>query len=362
MRIEVIYIVVAIFAALTNNVAFAARFQVSPPYSCTDENKRCLSSGIRNIDGIDVHKDCWEYSYTKTCNYQSKDDCKLYSSCYWVGDRECILKDTLGNCVNLRREFSCERLEDVPIEKEKATEGLVVLQERGKLLCKGVPCIDGNCVDKSYLTNGEMMDAISKLHAAKNMKPDSAQNFNLFAGNGQHCSKKVAGYTNCCAISGGNGWGREVGAGCSRDEITLMQNRKKNLCIYVGKTESKKLGVKDVTKHYFCCFGNMLDKVMQVEARRQLGQNFGSGGRPDCSGLNMDEIQRLDFSRIDFGEFIDELKVKFAKTYKGMKPDDLESRINDSMRNIEKLDNSTSRDPNAAGWKRNYTDKVGGEK
>ncbi|MBP7189659.1 MAG: conjugal transfer protein TraN [Rickettsiaceae bacterium] len=361
MRIKVMCFVIVLLIYLAGNVVFASRFQVLAPYSCNDENKICVSSGTRNIDGIDVYRDCWEYSYVKTCNYPSKDDCKSYAHCYWAGNRECILKDAYGNCVNLQREFSCERLEEALLEKEKVTEDLTSLEERSKLVCEGVLCIDGNCVDKSYLTNGEMMDSISKLHAAKTMKPDANQNFNLFAGNGQHCSKKVAGYENCCVISGGNGWGRQLGAGCTNDEKILMENRRRNLCIYVGKTKSKELGIKDVTKHYFCCFGNMLDKVMQVEARKQLGKNFGRGGSPDCRGLTMDEIQGLDFSKIDFSEFIDELKVKFAKTYKGPKPDDLEARINGSMKDIQKGDfGDASGDNSAAGWKKGYIDKAGG--
>ena len=66
--------------------------------------------------------------------------------------------------------------------------GLIEKEGREKLVCKGIPCIDGNCVDKSYETNGEMMDSLSKLYATSNMNPDKDGNFNLFFIRFQLCS------------------------------------------------------------------------------------------------------------------------------------------------------------------------------
>jgi conjugal transfer mating pair stabilization protein TraN len=180
-----------------------------------------------------------------------------------------------------------------------------------------------------------MMDSISKLHAASAMKPDKDHNFNLFAGNSMHCSKKPVGYKNCCSKSL-KGWGDPLGVKCSKDEIALSELRSKNLCVYAGK---KTTGTKPVhvNKHYFCCFGNMLEKVVQVEGRKQLGKNFGSGGEPDCRGLTMQEIERLDFSKMDFSEFIDELMVKFTGTYNTPNPQERGDSIESHM-NIQKYD------------------------
>src|SRR5690606_31308263 len=133
---------------------------------------------------------------------------------------------------------------------------------------------------------------------------------------------------NCCKLSM-KGWGHDIGAGCSKDEKDLMNARRKNLCIYVGK---EKTGILDVvTKHYYCCFGNMLDKVVNIEGRKQLGMNFGSARRPNCRGLTLAEIQRINFDKVDFSEFINELKVKFAENYdsfsKKQNTNDLKKRI-----------------------------------
>ena len=64
---------------IANSVAIAQggkRFTSS--YPCSDAVKTCVSKGARIVDGFEVHRDCWEWSYVKTCNYPSKNDCRLY--------------------------------------------------------------------------------------------------------------------------------------------------------------------------------------------------------------------------------------------------------------------------------------------
>ncbi len=316
-------------------------------YQCSDMKKHCVSSGERTIEGIRVTRNCWEWSYTKTCDYPSKNDCRLYEHCYPVADRDCLLRDSLGNCVNLKREFSCKSWEIINKENKEARVDLVAKDGKEGLVCKSIPCIDGNCVDKSYLTNGEMMDSISKLHMASAMRPDKDNNFNLFAGTNNQCSKKALSYSNCCADTA-KGWGRHLGAECSKDEISLMTKRSKNLCVYVGKTKSETLGATIIVKHRYCCFSNILEKVVQVEGRKQLGLDFGSGSSPDCRGLTLEEITGydkdgnkvgagIDWSKIDFSEFINDLMVKFTGTYQTPNATEIGDIINNHM-NINKYD------------------------
>jgi conjugal transfer mating pair stabilization protein TraN len=342
-----------IFSLIIGLSAEAGRF-VSQ-YPCQDGSKSCISSGFRTIEGEQVYRDCWEYSYPKTCNYPSKDNCRNYSHCYPVGDQDCLLRDSLGNCVNLNREFSCKSWENNPKENKEARVDLVEKDGQEGLICNGVPCIDGNCVDKSYFTNGEMMDSVSKLYVASNMKPGQDYNFNLFAGFAGHCSKKAVGYSNCCPNTA-KGWGRQIGAGCSKDENSLMNLRSKNLCVYVGKENKQRMGVTNVVKHHFCCFGNMLEKVVQVEGRKQLGINFGSGGKTNCRGLTIDEIQRLDFSKMDFSEFINELMVKFTGRYKAPNPGEIASSIKSHMNIRQYDDNEDNPDNKFTGLNSNIKD------
>jgi len=317
--------------------------------SCRDIGKKCIDSGYKVIDGIRVHKSCWKYAYQKKCDYPSKNDCVIYDHCYPVGDKDCLIRDSAGNCVNIKREFSCESWEIVSRENQTVRMGLEAKDGPEGLVCKGMPCIDGNCVNKSYETNGEMMDSISRLYSAKMCQPDKDGNFNLFQGSNLHCSKKPLDYKNCCGI-GEKGWGGKLGAGCKKDEHTLLENRRKNLCVYVGKVTT---GTRPahVNKHHFCCFGNMLDKVVQVQGRAQLGKSFGSGSSPDCRGLTLEEIQAIDFNKLDFTEFIEDFKAKFAGSFKQESIGDVKDRIEGQMTQIRDGDDNTSNpENNFSGW------------
>ena len=337
-----------------SNVAAGSRF--SSKYPCSDAKKICVSKGLRTVDGFEVYKDCWDWAYVKTCNYPSKNDCRLYEHCYAVGDKGCLLQDSLGNCVNMQKEFSCKSWEIVNKEHQTTRMGFEEKPGKDGLICKGVPCIDGHCVDKSYETNGEMMDSLSKLYAVSNMNPDKDGNFNLFEGSNQHCAKKAVGYSNCCRINH-KGWGKQLGANCTKDEQILMDMRSKRLCVYVGSQKKKKAGVPVLTKHRYCCFGNMLDKVIQVQGRKQLGRSFGTGSNPNCSGLSLEDIQAIDWDKVDFTEFIEDLKVKFAGSLKLPSVSDLSSTIENSLPNIRKYDdNPLNPDNNLTGWNTNIKD------
>ena len=327
-----------------------ARFISS--YLCNNAVKTCTSSGTRIVDGFSVTKDCWEWSYYKTCNYPSRDDCRNFSHCYAVADLPCLLRDNYGNCVNLQKEFSCKSWEPVTVDKEIVRTGLVEKEGKDRLVCKGVPCIDGNCVDKSYLTDGDMMDSVSKLYAVSQMKDALDLNFKLFAGFAQSCSKKATSYTNCCSTSL-KGWGKNLGAKCTKDEIDLVDKRQKNLCVYVGKQNKQTMGITTIVKHHYCCFGSLLNKVIQVEGRKQLGINFGSGGSTNCRGLTLAEIMQLDFDKMDFSEFFQDI----LKRMKIPKIGDISSRVNSSLPNVRKYDgNPNNKKNNMTGWNADVKD------
>ena len=310
-------------------------------HSCVNGNKICVSSGERIVDGFKAHKDCWEWAYSKTCNYPSKDNCKQYSYCYAVGELPCLLKDHYGACINVQREFSCKSWEPVTLDKETVKTGFVAKEGKEQLLCKGVPCLDGNCVDKSYMTDGDMMDSVSKLYAVSQMKGATDLNFKLFAGFEQSCSKKATSYTNCCS-TGLKGWGNSLGAKCTKNERDLVDKRQKNLCVYVGKQNKQTMGINTIVKHHYCCFGGLFNKVIQVEGRKQLGINFGSGGSPNCRGLTLSEIMKLNFDKMDFSEFYTDI----LKRMKIPKIGDIGVRVNSSLSNIRKYDGNPNNKQN----------------
>ena len=100
-----IFIILSLCLVFTINTAIAgSRF--SSNYPCSDQGKICVSSGMRVVDGFEVSRPCWEWSYVKTCQYPSKNDCRLYEHCYDLGTKECLLKDSLGNSPYAKTLFS----------------------------------------------------------------------------------------------------------------------------------------------------------------------------------------------------------------------------------------------------------------
>jgi conjugal transfer mating pair stabilization protein TraN len=289
---------------------------------CHDGGKICVESGERIVEKIKVLRPCWKWSYQKTCDFPSKNDCHLIAHCYEVGLKECLMHDQLNNCVNHKKEFSCKRRDMYDHTREKLKQQLKG-DEAKKILCKGIPCIDGHCVDKSYDMDADMMNSVAQLYAVSEAKGAKDMNFKLFEGFDQHCTKKPVGYMSCCKVKG---WGSYLGASCNADEVKLQNLRERNLCVYVGKSTTG-TNPFHVNKHHFCCFGNMLNKVIQVEGRKQLGMNFGEGGHPNCRGLTLEEIMRLDFERMDFSEFILEIKKKMKVPNVG----DVHIRANSSV-------------------------------
>ncbi|MFU7503159.1 MAG: conjugal transfer protein TraN, partial [Candidatus Tisiphia sp.] len=129
------------FSIATETTALATgRSNFVPNYPCQEGQKKCLASGVRVIDGFQVHRDCWEWGYNKICNYPSKNNCDQYAHCYFVALLECLLTDSLGNCVNRKEEYSCKRWIPSPIESQKVRVGFKEKEGPEGLVCKGIPC------------------------------------------------------------------------------------------------------------------------------------------------------------------------------------------------------------------------------
>lgn len=325
VRKFILVFIVIMLIADTSLIYAGNRFTSS--YSCYDSGKYCVSSGTREIQGFKVHRDCWEWGYSKQCNYPSKNNCAQHAKCYSLGQRDCVLRDSLGNCVNILKEFSCKRWIPTVIESETIKYGAEDKDGVEGLVCEGVPCIDGNCIDKSYQMDEDMVSSVAQFGALSQGKSNGV-NFKIFEGIGRNCSKKPADYQSCCHVYQ-KGWGKKLGAKCSKDEEILSEKRQKNLCIYVGKESKKTAGITTLVKHHYCCFSNILEKVVQVQARKQLGLNFGSGGSPNCRGLTLDELSRIDFSKMDFSEVAAEMRKKIVMPNVA----DVKGRIEGSLNN-----------------------------
>ena len=103
---------------------------------------------------------------------------------------------------------------------------------------------------------------------------------------------------------------------CNPEERQLSVMRGEGKCHHVGVTQNQLLGLwKSSDTHTYCCFPTPLIAHLQKEARKQLGKGFGTPESPDCGGLSMEEIGRVDFSKMDLTPLFEDLLRK-ARTNK----------------------------------------------
>ncbi|EDS0772031.1 type-F conjugative transfer system mating-pair stabilization protein TraN [Salmonella enterica] len=245
-----------------------------------------------------IHQDCWKWQDTYLTQTETEGTCGEYmkDSACTVTRSQCA--DTVdGFCVSQLVTYSCER--------KKEGNGQIC---GGEFFCK-----DGSCAQGQTGTSNMFGQAVSALAAVAAAGEDVAElngeNVRAFTGEGKSCKKFAAGFNNCCKDSG---WGQDVGlSSCSSDEKALGKAKEKKLTVYVGEYCSKKvLDVCLEKKRGYCQFDSKLARIVQEQGRRdQLGVGFGSGKSPDCRGITVDELQRLDFGVMNFSDFYSDLEA-----------------------------------------------------
>lgn len=245
-----------------------------------------------------LNSDCWQYQQRFVESEASDNECKVYESnpnCT-VGERECILQEN-GNCARHRVKYQCQTT--------RQTSGYVC---GDKFFCS-----DGSCSQLEESTNTDFGHAVSQLatlaQAGKDIGIDP-QNMKAFSGKPMFCRKSGFGFSDCCKDSG---WGHKAGlAKCNSEENALGKAKEKNLVVYVGTFCSKKVLRKCISrKSSYCVFDNKLARIIQYQGRSgQLGIGFGGSKNPDCRGLSVQELQRLDFNAMDYSDFYQELNER----------------------------------------------------
>lgn len=99
---------------------------------------------------------------------------------------------------------------------------------------------------------------------------------------------------------------------CDQMDMETAMANSSGYCIEVGefcKKEVKFIGCVQKAKS-FCCFNSKLARIIQEQGRPQLTtiNGFGTPTEPNCRGFTPEEFQRIDFSRIDLTEYVEELQ------------------------------------------------------
>lgn len=265
---------------------------------CAEQSNVCVEGAeTRMIDGMPVYRDCWRYEKTFAC---LSGDMTLMcgdidqTACTQSG-KTCVSTDSSGKCVSYSIEYTCTHKYD----------DTTTLNCGSQMFCLGE-----DCYDTGYQPNNEFGLAAAYLGAALATGDEiSETSIDVFTGSKSTCSKFVASTVDCCDDSG---WANGSMSGCSNDDLTLIEQRKNKVTHYVGTYCHKELKPFNTCIEYresYCAFNGMLARIVQEGARVQLGRSWGSAKNPSCGAMTPEDFEHVDFTLIDFTEYINEMNV-----------------------------------------------------
>lgn len=281
------YSILIILFLITNN-ALAAITCFNPVEVCVE------AGGTRDFNGASLYLPCWKYKTTYTCKADSDNNCKQLAAdgcspsttiCRTWWGSVCAVNDVTYDC---------------PTRKCDGTE--IVCNSGGGF------CLTGDCAQQTRSVDPDMYKALSALSAAAEAAKAFREQLTIFKGKSNECSKNIVGFKNCCGRHA-KGWGEGILVECTSDEEQLAIAKDAGFAAEVGTYCYNKVLGKCTSEHTtYCIFGSKLGRIIRVAANSQLGLSFGDPEHPDCSGLTPEQFQRMDFSKIDFSEFYEDIK------------------------------------------------------
>lgn len=257
----------------------------------------CIDNKARTYNGHTYNK-CWDSQTTyqcggtgtNTCSPLTAQGCDLLSST--------CSQNVTGVCTHENATYRC------PISSKQG-DGLVCGNH--------IYCLDGKCQKIPTSENKSFGQAATQLSAVNSaasgvakQNPDPSinqKNIRIFSGKQASCRDMALGVMNCCQDSG---WAKGIITNCKDSEKELGEAKEKGgLVVYVGRYCSGSfLGICLKHKKGYCQFPSRMAADVQIGGRKQFNRNFGSADSPNCTGFSPQEIQKIDFSKIDFSNVI----------------------------------------------------------
>ncbi len=92
---------------------------------------------------------------------------------------------------------------------------------------------------------------------------------------------------------------------CEQEEFELGAKRELKSCHRVGSyCKSKILSACIERRTAYCCFNTPLARILNEQIRPQLARGWGDPDDPDCRGLAVTDLARVDWSRVNLDEWL----------------------------------------------------------
>jgi conjugal transfer mating pair stabilization protein TraN len=273
----------------------------SSPFCRLIDSQITQGPETRIINGQPVTRESWARQLLFSCEPSSDSKCaQLRAQDGILKWKKCLEQNDLGGCVLWEKAYQLSKK-----AASQTTEGSF----------KGDPLwgLNGE-FDSSYTKNEDFGSAISTLsifsELEQNLSTENTDHLNsvkIFKGEPRKCQKSFleGNVFDCCKAMDGLAVKVKL-ARCTTPEQCLSEDRHEGKCHFV---DTQKVKLSTVTEHIYCCFSSKLARIIQEEGRKQLGIKWGDAEKPKCRGLSLEELKRIDFSRLDLTEVIADLKI-----------------------------------------------------
>lgn len=291
--------------------------------NCTLIKTDCLdSSSTKVINGKEVYRQCWKERLTFLCQLPNLNECTRFNKNCDLIKKDCLQEGPYG-CSLWELTFKCY----------------------SKMLKRNLPENELYGLDEisEYALNNSFSEITAKLSVFEAIKNElqetqasDARFVQVFKGQRMECGKSIADELlyDCCFSYGG--LAKDLGLkNCKANEIALAQMREEGLCHYVGSYDGKFCDLwKSRDEHAFCCFGSKLARIVQENARSQLGIGWDKPKRSNCRGLSLEEISSLDFSKMDLSELYAGYEAKLPDNFQS-KLQTFENSVREKVKHYE---------------------------
>lgn len=168
--------------------------------------------------------------------------------------------------------------------------------------------------DSVYEKNGDLPIVVSTLSLFSDLKREMecaekgyTKDIEIFRGEPKQCQCSfIKGVLyDCCKKMNGLAVSTYL-AKCNSEEQALAEQRFAGKCHHIG---SKKENLGTQTTQVFCCFPTKLARIFHEEGRKQLAIKWGNADSPQCRGFTLDELQQIDFTKIDFSDAFEDALI-----------------------------------------------------
>ncbi len=254
---------------------------------CHIKTQACTEKkSTKNIDGVEVTRDCWAEKIIYSCSSSKADECLTQKNkgCLQIGSQ----------CVRMEKNYCALYQQTYHCDEEVCQNPVVCVRD--------LFCADGECTEHLQTQNKEFGQSVSSLAVVgeEGETQKSQPGALLFGGTAVQCKIWPINMIDCCHDKG---WGKDIDLLHCRDEDKALGEAKLNyVAHYVGEFCSEEVaGVCMEHKRTYCVFPSKMARIIQEARLSQLGaMSLGNPQSPNCAGVTLEQLQQMDLGQVDF--------------------------------------------------------------